>query len=129
MATYVEIISRTDELKPNTYSIGQKMRWLNILEQQIKQKVIDTHERHPEESEVVIFSYSENIEEHGDDSLLVPEAYDILYVYHLFAQIDFANSEYERFNNSNAMYEAAYREYANWYNRTHKPLSASNIYY
>lgn len=129
MATYFEIVARADELKPNTYTLLQKYSWLNKLDRQIKSKIIDTHEDPPVINEEVLISPIEDTSDLGNAPLLVPEDYDILYVHYLFSQIDYYNREFESFNNSNAMYQAAYREYANWYNRTHRPLSASNIYF
>lgn len=54
--------------------------------------------------------------------MLVPAPYDDIYIKWLEAQIDYANGEYAKYNNSISMYNAAYDAYAKWYNRTHMPI-------
>ena len=39
------------------------------------------------------------------------------------AQIDYANGEYGKYNNSITLYNTAFDAYAKYYNRTHKPIS------
>lgn len=129
MATYDEVLTRLDDIKPNSYSREQKMRWLNDLEQQIKANVIDTHEDPPEGIEDISFSKEQAISDQGGKTLLVPDAYDELYIHYLEAKVDYYNREFERYNNSNAMYTAVYAEYTNWYNRTHRPKTKGNVYF
>ena len=61
--------------------------------------------------------------------LLIPAPYDEVYLRFLEAQMDYANGEFERFNNSNAMYAAAWSAFVNYYNRTHMPLGGTRKYY
>jgi hypothetical protein len=82
----------------------------------IKSEIIDTHEG----GENVVFNgYDEN----SDLSivLLVPPPYDDIYLRWLETQIDYANGEYGKYNNSITMYNTAYSAYANYYNRTYMP--------
>ena len=112
----MEAIGRINRLKPNAYAIQDKVWWLSILDGRIKTDIIDTHEG----GEDVIFTgYSED----GDTNtkLLVPAPHDILYIYWLEAQIDYANGEYNKYSNSMAMFNEAYSAFEKYYNRTHMP--------
>ena len=113
----IEAINRIDSLKPNNYTQEEKIRWLSNLDGIIKREIIDTHEG----AEAVTFEgYNEEIE--LDTVLLVPAPYDDIYVKWLEAQIDYANGEYGKYNNSISMYNAAYDAFSKYYNRTHMPI-------
>ena len=114
--TIAEVISKVDALKPNTYTTEDKVEWLSNLDARVKSKIIDAHES------------NEPVEFHGYDSLLdqetvllAPAPYDEMYLRWLEAQIDYANGEFGKFNNSITMFNAAYAAFANYYNRTHMP--------
>ena len=115
--TIMEAIYRIDEVKPNSYSQSEKIKWLSSLDGVIKSEIIDTHEGG---EDVVFKGYDEN----SDLAvvLLVPAPYDDIYLRWLETQIDYANGEYGKYNNSIAMYNTAYTAYANHYNRTHMPI-------
>jgi hypothetical protein len=114
--TIMDALYRIDELKPNSYSQPEKIKWLSSLDGVIKSEIIDTHEG----GEDVVFNG------YGEDAdlttvLLVPAPYDDIYLRWLETQIDYSNGEYGKYNNSIAMYNTAYAAYANHYNRTHMP--------
>ena len=115
--TLMEAMHRADALKPNSYSSAEKIKWLSILDGLVKKKIIDTHEG----GEDVTFN---GYEEDSDltTELLVPAPYDDIYVHWLTMQIDLNNGEYARYNNSAMVYNSAYQDFANHYNRTHMPL-------
>ena len=110
----IEAINRIDEIKPNTILQTEKIRWLSVLDGQIKKKIIDTHEG------------GENIKFNGYDNnsseteLLVPFPYDELYVQYLESKIDYANGEMTRYNISATNYNASYSDFEAWYHKTHK---------
>ena len=113
-------INHIDTVKPNGYSQNEKIRWLSTLDGVIKAEIIDTHEG----AEGVEF------EEYNEttplaQTLLVPHPYDDVYIKWLEAQIDYANGEYGKYNNSITMYNAAYLAFVKHYNRTHEPISKS----
>ena len=114
--TIIEAINRIDSLKPNGYSQEDKIAWLSIVDGEIKANIIDTHEG----SEAVSF-IGYDAETALDTVLLVPAPYDDIYVKWLESQIDYANGETKRFNNSIVMYNTAYSAFARYYNRTHMP--------
>lgn len=115
--TIMDALYRIDEVKPNSYSQAEKMKWLSTLDGVIKSEIIDTHEG----GEGVVFNgYDESSD--LSTTLLVPAPYDDIYLRWLETQIDYANGEYGKYNNSMAMYNTAYTAYANHYNRTHMPI-------
>lgn len=113
--TVIGAINHIDALKPNTYSQTEKVRWLSTLDGLVKAEIIDTHE-----GGVEFNGYDENS---LTQELLIPHPYDDVYVKWLEAQIDYANGEYGKYNNSITMYNSAYTSFANHYNRTHMPKS------
>ena len=115
--TIMDALYRIDEVKPNSYSQAEKMKWLSTLDGVIKSEIIDTHEG----GEGVVFN---GYDESSDlaTTLLVPAPYDDIYLRWLETQIDYANGEYGKYNNSMSMYNTAYTAYANHYNRTHMPI-------
>ena len=117
----MEVLYRIDSVKPNSYSQSEKIKWLSSLDGIVKKEIIDTHE---DREDVSFEGYTEN----SDLSivLLVPAPYDDIYLRWLEAQIDYANGEYGKYNNSIALFNTAYTAFANHYNRTHMP-KGSNI--
>lgn len=122
--TIIEAINRIDTLKPNTYVQENKEYWLSKLDGIIFDKIIKTHEG----AQIEEFNgYS--IETPLDTELLVSAPYDDIYIKWLEAQIDYANREYDKYNNSIMAYNDAYVEYERYYNRTHMPKSKSFKYF
>ena len=116
--TIMDALYRIDEVKPNSYSQTEKIKWLSSLDGVIKSNIIDTHED----------GEATNFEGYGEDValttvLLVPAPYDDVYLRWLEAQIDYANGEYGKYNNSRVAYNDAYALFERHYNRTHKPKS------
>ena len=122
--TIIEAIERVDLLKPNNYTQEDKIVWLSMLDGVIKTEIIDTHEG---AEDVAFNGYGVDISH--DTVLLAPAPYDDVYVKWLEAQIDYANGELAKFNNSIAMYNTAYAAFERYYNRTHMPLGTSFRYF
>lgn len=118
--TIIEAIDKIDNFKPNSYTQYDKVRWLSILDGIIKTEIIDTHEG----GEKVVFNGYE-AETPVDTVLLVPAPYEDVYVKWLEAQIDYANGETAKYNNSMVMYNTAYSAFERYYNRTHMPKGKS----
>ena len=114
--TILDAIHQIDTLKPNTYSQEQKIRWLSTLDGVVKKEIIDTHEG----GEGISFE-PYTLATAGND-LLIPAPYDDVYLRWLEVQIDYANNEYAKYQNSMTMYNAAYVAFERYYNRTHMPL-------
>ena len=122
--TIIDAINEIDALKPNTISQSDKIRWLSQLDGRIKTQIIDTHES---AEEIIFKGYDDNTSK--DTVLLVTAPYDNIYIRYLDAQIDYANGETRRYNNSSSLYNVAYRDYQNYYNRTHLPKSSRRKYF
>ena len=113
----IEAINQIDAVKPNGYSQAEKIRWLSTLDGIVKTDIIDTHEG----SEKVKFNgYNEKTS--LTTELLIPAPYDEVYIRYLEMQIDYANGEYGKYNNSTTMYNTAYSAFDRYYNRTHMPI-------
>lgn len=97
-----EIVSKVDTLCPNQYDKETKLTWLSELESRIRVEVLDTH--YPIKGPEPYNPYEED-----------------MYVYYLQGMIAFQNSEIPKYNQFMALYNAAYTDYVNAYNRTHMP--------
>ena len=122
--TIMEAINHIDAVKPNSYSQVEKIKWLSTLDGIVKAEIIDTHEG----GEEVTFN--------GYDSktpltqkLLIPHPHDDVYIKWLEAQIDYANGEYGKYNNTITVYNKALADYEKYYNRTHMPLGKKFKYF
>ena len=118
--TIIELITDVDALHPNGYDQVFKTQWLSQLDGRIKDEIIDTHEG----GEDIIFN-GYDADTNPNTELLVPRPYDEVYRYWLEAQIDYANGEYTKYNNSMMMFNTAYSAYERYYNRTHMPKGKS----
>lgn len=122
--TIIEAVSNIDIFKPNNYTQADKVEWLSRLDWSIKKEIIDTHEG----GEAVTFN-GYNDETPLETELLVPPPYDEIYLRWLEAQIDYANAEYGKYNNSMVMYNTTYSAFANFYNRHNMPLGKQKKYF
>ena len=110
------MIERVDLLEPNDYSPEQKLHWLSTLDGKIWREIIRTHEG----GNVWCGPYRD-----GQEILLIGEPYgEDIYYYYLQAMIAAENSETQRYNKRMTMFNAAYQEWTDFYNRTHKPKRA-----
>jgi hypothetical protein len=116
LMTIMDAIGRIDELKPNSFSQSEKIKWLSFLDGVIKSEIIDTHEGG---DDVNFIGYTEDVD--STTVLLVPAPYDDIYLKWLEAQMDYYNGEYGKYNNSLVAYNDAYAMYQKHYNRTHMP--------
>ncbi len=113
--TIGEAVERCDRLKPNGYDREDKIRWLSDLDGMAVRDIISAHE-----GQIPDFSgYGPDTPE--ETPLLIPAPYEDIYIKYLSTQIDFHNAEFSRYNNSAAMFQAAYIAFADAYTRTHRP--------
>lgn len=120
----IEAINRIDSLKHNTYTQNEKVAWLSRLDSMVKRLIIDTHE---DGEDITFTGYDDTTDMKTE--LLVPAPFDEMYLRWLEAQIDYTNGEYDKYNNSILMYQAAYDGYANYYNRNHMPKGKKIKFY
>lgn len=114
--TINEVITQVQTLKPHQMPDEIMVRWISVLEGKIIDEIILTHEL----SEKVEFNgYSIN---DMDTELVVPDTYADVYIYYLEAMIDHTNNESARYTSSMQMFNSAWQNYANYYNRNNKPI-------
>ena len=118
MMTIIGAINHIDSVKPNGYSQDEKVKWLSDLDGIVKTEIIDTHEG---AENIPFAAYDETTP--LTQILLIPHPYDDVYIKWIEAQIDYANGEYSKYNNSITMFNAAFSAFEKYYNRTHKPIS------
>lgn len=122
--TIIEAINGIDAIKPNSYSEENKIGWLSLLDGRIKNEIIDTHTG----AEIKEFSkYDGNTP--LDTELLAEAPYDDIYIKWLEAQIDYANGEYAKYNNSSLMFNNLFDAYKNYYNRKYVPKGTGFKYF
>lgn len=121
--TIAEAVERTDAMRPNQYTLPDKIKWLDGLDGQIWHEVVETHEG----AEGRQFAgYSPDTD--TGTELLVPEPYALdVYVPYLQARMDRENGEIIKWNQSVTLYNAGYAAFRNWYNRTHLPRSGGGF--
>lgn len=120
--TIKECIDIVDSLKPNQYSILDKVRWLSFIDKIIINDVLKTHEGYD--------GRYDNFTEYSPDRLaiqLIAESpYDRVYIAYIKMQIDGENGEMARYNNSTKTFNTYMLEYRKYYNKTHMPLSITD---
>jgi len=114
-----EALDMTDRMKPNMMLRDMKIRYLQELDQKIYEEILLTHEHTAAEEVLPVYD---------DDSdpgteLLAPDKYAMVYAYWLMSKVDLQNLEMDKFNNDRALYEHAYNELFDWWNRTKMPVS------
>lgn len=98
-------------MKPNAFDTATKLVWINEIEGMVQ-------------TDIMLMASADVVQYGAEDTaaaLLVPAPHDKLYRSYLCAMIDFANGEYDRYNNSMAMFNTHYREFTEWYIRIYRP--------
>lgn len=121
--TILEAIHRVDALRHNTFTQEEKIGWLAQVDAMVAEELCRTHES--EEKSFRTYDAQTPL----DQELLVPQPYDALYLHYLEAQMDYYYGEADRYNRSMGMYQAVWRAYVNYYNRTHRPMGQTFRYF
>lgn len=114
MAKIKEIIALVDENIPNAFTGERKLAWIAELDGRI---AADVFLMGIEDVQQLQYKYPEDLESEP----LVSFPHDRLYPLWLEAQIDFANREADKYQNSMAMYNAAYTSFVRWVAQTYDP--------
>lgn len=101
--------------KPHQYPAETVTKWLNEVEGMAVEKVFNRTEG----TEIGFegYDYAKDYE----TQLLIPDRFSDVYVNYLASKIDYANREFGGYNNSTAMFNAAWDEFSAAWRRTHKP--------
>lgn len=116
--TIKEVIDAVDTLKPNQYSIAEKVQWLSFVDEKIINDVLKTHEGYDEAYD----EFNGYCEDDLTVSLIVESPYDRLYPAFVSMKIDECNGDTQKYNNSYILYNNYLLEYRKYYNKTHMPL-------
>lgn len=106
MATLKSVIEYVDEIKPNAFSNEAKTQWVNECEGLVQTEVLLL-------ADTELISYSYNTDK--DKELLVKHPHVKIYWAYLTAMIDFANGEYNKYQNTMQMFNAFFGEYMRWF--------------
>lgn len=119
--TIKECIDIVDNIKPNQYTVKEKVGWLSFIDEIIINDVLKTHEGYD--------GRYDDFEGYSEDKLsvilIVPSPYDRLYTAYLKMKIDGENGEMARYNNSAELFNTYMMEYRKHYNKTHMPLDVT----
>ncbi len=106
MATLKSVIEYVDEIKPNAFSNEAKTQWVNECEGLVQTEVLLLAD-----TELISYSYYTD----KDKELLVKHPHVKIYWAYLTAMIDFANGEYNKYQNTMQMFNAFFSEYMRWF--------------
>lgn len=106
MATLKSVIEYVDEIKPNAFSDAAKTQWVNECEGLVQTEVLLVAD-----TELISYSYDAD----KDKELLVKHPHVKIYWAYLTAMIDFANGEYNKYQNTMQMFNAFFGEYMRWF--------------
>ena len=115
--TIKQIIDLVDKMKPNAFMPDVKMMWLNEVE-----GYVQTYIHLTDIEDIVVYDYNTD----ADKELLVPPPHNGVYWTFLTAMIDYANGEYNKYQNTITLYNNNMQEYQRWYATMHRPADQSN---
>lgn len=121
--TIKECIDIVDSLKPNQYSIEDKVRWLSFIDRLIINDVLKTHEDYDEKYDLFDGYSADRL----GKKLIVPTPYDQLYTEFVKMKIDEENGETARYNNTATMFNSYLTVFKKWYNKNHLPLQENRM--
>lgn len=108
-----EVLAAVDALRPNQYSAAQKLEWLRQLDGKLRTELLAAFDAEPP---ALPARYT------AETVLPAPFPCDWeLYTSWLFAQIDLHNAEIVKYNQSMALFAAAWRQLGDCLVRTRMP--------
>ena len=116
---FKELLDSVKALRPSGYTDDELIDWLNKIERNIWNTLVITHAL-PDGMPTELPVYDSHTDD--DARLIAPLLHDEVYRHFLIMQIDLFNLEYVKYNNSRALYTAAWVEMANWWNRNFRPV-------
>ena len=115
--TIAQVKEKLTALKPHAYSAAEVLDWLSKIEGRVFAEIIQTHEN----PDLITFAgYTTSTAD--TTALIAPTPYDELYLYGLMVQADLHNMELDKYNNSAALFNAAYDAFTRFWNREYLPV-------
>lgn len=106
------VLALVDEIKPNAFSAQTKTVWLNEIEGLVQTEILLVRVE-----EIIVYDYESN----ANTELLVSAPHSKIYAAYLMAQIDFANGEYNKYQNSMVVFNSYFGEYQRWFANNYRP--------
>ena len=97
--TIRQIIDRVDRIKPNAFGVLDKLRWISELDGHLALDVCMM-----------------------DHQPLAQFPHDGMYEHWLAAKIDYANGEYDKYQNAMATYNTYFENFQCWFLNTYDPV-------
>lgn len=119
--TVGELIETIIRLRGQQYGEDIMMGWLNEIEGQVIDEVVNRAEGY--DVEFKHLSYDSDAEKR----LTIPERFQDVYINYMLSKIDYHNQETERYNNDVIMYNSAYDAYAAWFRRENRPKRGASF--
>ena len=115
-----EVLRLADSVKPNDFSEEAKLSWLNEAEGLVQTEVMLLAT-----DEVIVYRWPEDAE----TELLVKPPHDKLYTAYLYAMIDFANGEYNKYQNTMKIFNAHFGEFMRYFAERYRPADTHGDVY
>ena len=112
--TIRQIIERVDRMKPNGFDTLDKLRWISELDGHLALEVCMMDIQQVQE-----FAYTEECLDHEP---LAQFPHDGMYEHWLGAKIDYANGEYDKYQNGMEHYNACFEVFRCWFLNTYDPV-------
>lgn len=113
-----EAIKFVDDIKPNAFTDETKTCWINQCEGLVQTEVMLIAT-----ADIIQYTYEEN----ANTVLLTAPPHDKIYLSYLMAMVDFANGEYNRYQNTMELFETQFKEYMRWFTQKYRPADGGAI--
>ena len=113
-----DVIARVDDIKPNAFTDATKTAWINECEGLVQTEVMLIAAE-----DVIQYDYDAD----AQTELLVRPPHDKIYWAYLSALIDFANGEYNKYQNTMQLFNNYFGEYMRWYALRYRPADGEAI--
>lgn len=113
--TVAGLIEKLLELRGTQYSEDTMVGWLNEIEGQVVEDVVNKAEGYAVKFRPLSYDLD------AEKELTIPDRFQDVYINYVLSKLDFHNQETERYNNDVVMFNSAFDAYAAWFRRTHMP--------
>ena len=113
-----QVLQVVDHIKPNAFSEEAKTAWLNECEGLVQTEVMLLAVE-----DVTTYEYQAD----KNTELLVKPPHDKIYWTYLTAMIDFANGEYNKYQNTMQLFNSYFGEYMRWFALHYRPADGECV--
>ena len=118
--TVQEAITYACAVKPNAFDNDTLTRWLNEVEGMVQTQVLLLRVE-----AVIRYTYAQD----ANKTMLVRPPHDKLYPAYLEARIDYANGEYNKYQNTMQMFNSFWGEFLRWFALVYRPADTHGEVY